>query len=65
MKNEHRPLSTISYITAFFLGVILLLVFGKDWLNLESMPVFLAGSLGVALVVLVFGLWNIFQNSRK
>ena len=65
MKNEHRPLSTISYLAAFLLGVIFFLVFGKDWLNLESMLVFLAGLLGVAMVVLVFGLWNISQNSRK
>jgi hypothetical protein len=65
MKNDPRPLSTISYLAAFFLGVILFLAFGKDWLNLESMLIFLTGLLGVALVVLVFGLWNIFQNSRK
>lgn len=65
MKNNPKPLSTISYLSAFLMGVILLLAFGKDWLNLESMLVFLAGLLGVALVVLVFGLWNIFQNSRK
>ena len=65
MNNEHTPLSTISYLAAFLIGVILILAFGKDWLNLESMLVFLVGLLGVALVVLVFGLWNIFQNSRK
>jgi hypothetical protein len=65
MKNEQRPLSTISYLAAFFLGVILFVAFGKDWLNLESILVFLAGLLGVALIVLVFGVWNIFRNSRK
>jgi hypothetical protein len=65
MKDEQRPLSTISYLSAFLMGVILFLAFGKDGLNLESMLVFLAGLLGVALVVLVFGLWNIFQNFRK
>jgi hypothetical protein len=65
MKDEQRPLSTISYLSAFLMGVILFLAFGKDWLNLESILVFLAGLLGVALVVLVFGLWNIFQNFRK
>lgn len=65
MKNDPRPLSTISYLSALLMGVILFLAFGKDWLNLESMLVFLAGLLGVALVVLVFGLLSIFQNSRK
>jgi hypothetical protein len=65
MNNEHTPLSTISYLAAFLMGVILFLAFGKDWLNLESMLIFLVGLLGVALVVLVFVLWNIFQNSRK
>ncbi len=65
MKTEKGNWSTIAYVSAFLIGVILFWSFGKDWLNLESMLVFLAGLLGVALVVLVFGLWNIFQNSRK
>jgi len=65
MKNDHGQLSTISYIFAFFMGVIFFVGFGKTWLNLESMLVFLAGIAGVGLVVLLFGLWTIFQNSRK
>jgi len=52
MKNDHRQLSTISYISAFLIGVILFVVFGKSWLNLESILVFLAGTAGVTLVVL-------------
>ena len=55
----------MTYISAFLIGIILFWSIGKNWLNLESMLVFLAGVAGVALVVLVFGLWNIFQNSRK
>ena len=65
MKNENRNWPTITYVFAFVIGVILFWSIGKNWLNLESMLVFLAGVAGVALVVLVFGLWNIFQNSRK
>jgi hypothetical protein len=56
MKNDYRQPSTNSYISAFFIGVILFVVFGKTWLNLESMLVFLAGIAGVTLVVLGFGL---------
>ena len=63
MKNN-RPLPTISYISAFLIGVILFWSFGKNSLNLESMPVFLAGLIGVALVVLMFGVWNIFHKSK-
>jgi hypothetical protein len=49
---------------AFLLGVILFWSFGKNWLNLESMLVFLAGLIGVAVPVLTFGVWNILRNSR-
>jgi predicted membrane protein len=64
MNNNNRPLSTISYICAFLLGVILFWSFGKNWLNLESMLVFLAGLIGVAVPVLIFGVWNILRNSH-
>ena len=65
MKNNHRPLSTLSYISAFLIGVILFWSFGKNWLDLESLPVFLAGLIGVALIVLVFGMLNILRNSHR
>ena len=65
MNNNNRPWSTISYICAFFLGVILFWSFGKNWLNLESMLVFLAGLIGVAVPVLIFGVWDILRNSRR
>jgi hypothetical protein len=64
MDNTNRPLSTTSYICAFLLGVILFWSFGKSWLNLESMLVFLAGLIGVAVPVLIFGVWNILRNSH-
>jgi hypothetical protein len=65
MKNENGNWPTTIYVSAFLIGVILFWSIGKNWLNLESILVFLAGVAGVALVVLVIGLWNIFQNSRK
>ena len=63
MKNEkaHRP--TITYISAFLIGVILFWSIGRDWLNLASAPIFLAGLIGVALAVLAFGIWNIRRNT--
>ena len=64
MKTNNRPLPTISYVSAFLIGVILFWSFGKNWLDLRSMPVFLAGLIGVALVVLAFGAWIIFRNSH-
>jgi len=64
MNNNNRPLSTISYLCAFLIGVILFWSFGKNWLNLESMLVFFAGLIGVAVPVLIFGVWNILRNSR-
>ena len=64
MKNEYRNWPLITYVSTFLIGAILLWLFGKNWLNFESISVFLAGLLGVALVVLVFGLLNIVRNSH-
>ena len=64
MKNENGNWSTITYISAFLIGVILFWSFGKGWLNLESTSVFLAGLVGVAVAVLTFGAWNIYHNSN-
>jgi hypothetical protein len=63
--NIHRPISNFSLICAFLIGVVLFLSYGEKWLALESLPVFLAGLLGVALIVLVFGILNISRNSRN
>ena len=52
-------------MAAFLLGVILFWSFGKNWLNLESRPVFLAGLIGVGVSVLLFGVWNIIRNSKN
>jgi SNF family Na+-dependent transporter len=65
MKTEKGSWSTIAYVSAFLVGVILFWSFGKDLLNLESALVFLAGLVGVALAVLAFGLWNIRRNSHR
>jgi len=64
MNNENRNWSAISYISAFLIGAILFWSFGKDWLDLESVFVLLAGLIGVALAVLAFGAWNIYHNSH-
>jgi SNF family Na+-dependent transporter len=64
MKTEKGNWSTITYVLAFLIGVILFWSFGKDWLDLKSAFVFLAGLIGVALAVFAFGAWNIYYNSR-
>jgi SNF family Na+-dependent transporter len=64
MNNNKTNVHTITYLSAFLIGVILFWSFGKEWLNLESALVFLAGLIGVALPVLAFGIWNIRRNSN-
>ena len=64
MKNNKANWSTLTYITAFLIGVILCWSFGRGWLDLKSPLMFLAGLIGVALAVLAFGAWNIYYNSR-
>lgn len=65
MNSEKRNLPTITYVLAFLIGVILFWAIGRDWLHLESAAVFLAGLFGVALVVLLFGVWNVSRNSHS
>ncbi len=60
-KTQWRPMN---YVMAFLVGVILFWSFGRNWLDLESMLVFLAGIVGVAVAVLSFGAWNIYYNSH-
>ena len=64
MKNENRNWTTLTSVSAFLIGVILFWSFGKNWLNLESLTVFLVGLIGVALPVLIFGVWNILHHSH-
>jgi len=64
MKNDKANWTAISYFSAFLIGVILFWSIGKNWLNLESASVFLAGLIGVAISVLAFGAWNIVHNSH-
>ena len=63
MKGNKVIWPSVSYVSAFLIGVILFWAIGKSWLNLESASVFLAGLIGVAVSVLVFGTWNILRNS--
>ena len=65
MKTHKTNLHTLSYVSAFLMGVILFWSFGKNWLNLGSMPVFIAGVLGVAVPVLIWGVWSIFRISHQ
>lgn len=64
MKNHRQPVSTSSYLFAFLIGVLLFWSFGRNWLHLESLLVFLAGLIGVAVPVLLFGIWNILRHSH-
>ena len=64
MKTENGNWSTIASVLAFLIGVILFWSFGKDWLDLKSASIFLAGLIGVAVPVLAFGAWNIYYNSH-
>ncbi len=41
MKNKNRDWTTLTYVSAFLIGGILFWSIGKNWLNLESMSVFL------------------------
>jgi len=65
MKNSKANFSTVSYLCAFIIGVILFWSFGKYWLDLTSTLVFLAGLVGVAVSVLLIGAWSIFGHSEK
>ena len=65
MKNNNVIFSTLSYLCAFIIGVILFWSFGKHWLDITSTLVFLAGLIGVAVSVLLIGAWNIFKHSEK
>ena len=64
MKTKKGNWSTIAYVSAFLIRMILFWSFGRDWLDLKSAAVFLAGLIGVAVAVLAFSAWNIYYNSR-
>ena len=63
--NNTKPGSIVATICAFLIGVILLWSFGWNWLAFDSVLVFLAGLIGVAIPVLVFGLWKILHDPRR
>lgn len=64
MMDNKRQWHPMNYAVAFLVGVVLFWSLGKGWLDLESMLVFLAGIIGVALSVLAFGAWNIYYNTH-
>ena len=55
----------VSFLTAFIIGVIMFWSIGKGWLNLQSSPILFAGLVGVALAVLAFALWDIYDHLHK
>ena len=65
MNDNKSNRSVVPIIAALFIGVILLWSFGKNWLNFDSALVFLAGLIGVAIPVLIFGIWKIYHRSDK
>ena len=56
MKNVNW--STGTAVTTFLVGVILLLSFGKAWINFSSPIIFLVAMTGVAVPVLIFAAWK-------
>jgi protein-S-isoprenylcysteine O-methyltransferase Ste14 len=62
MKNDKGYWPAISYVSAFLIGVILFWSFGKNWLDLESTSVFLAGLIGVAGAIFLFAAWNTIHH---
>ncbi len=60
-KSRWNP---VRYLSAFLIGVILFWVIGKDLFDYESVPIFIAGLIGVAVAVLAFAAWNIYYNSH-
>ena len=64
MRNDKANLPAITYISAFLIGVILFRLLGKNWLDLESKLVFLAGIMGVLVAVSIFWVWNANHNRK-
>ena len=65
MKTDNRGnMPVIAYVAAFLIGVILFWSIGKNWLDFEPKPVLLAGLIGVAVSVILFGAWKIIHHSR-
>jgi hypothetical protein len=64
MKGNQAQRRPMDYVMTFLVGVILFWSMGRNWLDLESLLVFLAGLFGVAVAILAFGAWNIYYNSH-
>ena len=64
MKDNKVHWHPLTYVSAFLIGVILFWSFGKDWLDLGSASVILAGLIGVAVAVLASAAWNVYSNSH-
>lgn len=64
MNNNRTNLPAVAYICAFVIGVILLWSIGRAWLDFESTLAFIAGVIGVAVSVIIFGIWNMIRHSK-
>jgi hypothetical protein len=65
MKHQRIHMSTLSYIAAFVIGVILFAVFWKMLMGAASSAVVLAGMVGAAVAVIAFWFRNEYQHHGK
>lgn len=65
VKDNQIHWYALTYVIAAVIGAILFWSFGKDWLDLDSAPIVLAGLIGVAVAVIIFGVWNIRPSSNQ
>lgn len=65
MKDNRVHWHPFASLMAFLIGVILFWAFGRNWLDLGSASVFLAGVIGVAVAVVLFGAWKAHHDSHR
>lgn len=65
MKHEKIHMPNLSYIAAFFIGVILFAVIWKMLFGSASSAVVLAGMVGAVVAVTIFWLRNEYQHHIK
>lgn len=64
MKHQRIHMPNLSYVAAFFIGVILFAVFWKGLFGSASSLIVLAGMAGVAVAVAVFWIRNEIQPHK-
>ena len=63
--NSFSVFYALSVLIAFLMGVILFVSFGKDWLDLDSLIVFLAGLAGIAFMAILVRAWELHRHSHN